>query len=643
MKKIVLICFIVFLGTFLETRAAEPPSIAAELIGFTSMYQGVPVSGSVRFTIENGRFAQTIFPGDFALISNLPAGFSAEPATRISDTVVQIRISGTPLAPALPIILRPPTSIPARNIYGVRPQNVIVTGSLVFGQVHVSASLTPLSATFDLDPAGGLHQDILIHLNTNNRAFVRLEYGTHILNSTDFTRGTGFYANIFRLNRSFLSLLPVGEWEIRFVMSQGGNPVFTINVKDSRIVTPPPVEIGPAPTIPFMPPHPDEAFIFLSGARPVDSLRLNFVNGIARVEPVSQEGVATMNIRVHALDNLAWQNQGTRLEVRTSFVAVRLPIDIMENIRNGREAMEHLRPNEVYFRLTLIDRSNEPVILNTVRGVHPNAQVIGNAVDIRAELVDANTREVFFTVSEFNIHNEIILRYMPRGFYTRPSAVHLRGPRANVEFVPHYTSQNTVSIRSLLPGLHALVHNGGYFNLTNLPPNHIGFPYAYRAATMGIVTSSGNVLGITAPMTRAEFVHLVALAVQLPTHHPATLEFPDVPASAWFANSVMRARGAMLLWQYDYLPFRPNDPITREEMLSMAAAALVWKSTAFDTEGIELSLAFADAASISPNYRAGVQIALNNGLVIDRYLNPLGTATRMEAIMVIIRLIDALE
>ena len=644
MKKIILISFIVFLFLGIKTTATqpEPPEITAELVGFTSMYVSEPVAGSVRFTITNGRFADTIFPEDFT-IRNLPAGFTAENAIRTSNTVVTVRISGTPTSPFSSVTLIRPNSIAARNIHGLNPQSVPVTGDLVFPQVGVSATISPTNVTFDINPSGLLHRDIQINLNPMDRRFVRIEYGNLTLDRDEhYIRDE----NIFRLSRSFLSRLPVGEWGVRFIMSQGANPVVTINVIDSRIVPPPPIEIGPDPVIPDIPIHTDEAFINLSGTRDVDSLTLQFPNGIARLEPVAENGIASIRIRVHAMDNLAWQNPNTRLEIRTPFATIRLPINIIENIRNARAAMENHMPNEVYFRLTLIDRSSEAVITNTLRQVYPNGQVVGNVVDIRAELIDINTGEVFFNAGEFNVHNEIILHYMPRGFYTKPSAVHLLGPRTPVEFVPHYVSQNTVSIRSLLPGIHAVVHNGAYFNLTNLPPEHIGFPYANEAATMGIVNATGQSLGTTAHMTRAEFAHLVALAVQLPTYHPATMTFPDVPSNAWFYNSVMRARSAMFLWHYDNQSFRPNAPITREEMLSMAAAALVWNGTAFDADGVELSLAFLDSASISRNRRPEVQIALNNGLVVGRnltHLSPLEPATRLEAIIVIIRLIYALE
>ena len=74
-------------------------------------------------------------------------------------------------------------------------------------------------------------------------------------------------------------------------------------------------------------------------------------------------------------------------------------------------------------------------------------------------------------------------------------------------------------------------------------------------------------------ITRAEFVSILAKVLKLATYNPAAPDFSDVAQGDWFYGSVEEAVYAGIVKGYGST-FKPDDPITREEMAVILVNAL---------------------------------------------------------------------
>lgn len=163
-------------------------------------------------------------------------------------------------------------------------------------------------------------------------------------------------------------------------------------------------------------------------------------------------------------------------------------------------------------------------------------------------------------------------------------------------------------------------------------------------AARGIV--SGDPAGTFRPngsVTRAEFVKLV-LPLLAGGSGPgvAAERFSDVPADAWYAEAVATATAAGIV-QGAGGKFRPNDPVTREEMAVMLFRAQgIAPDIKLNADAI-LS-AYGDGSKVSSWARLQVAYGVQSGLFKGSggKLNSGATATRAEAATVVLRALDAL-
>jgi len=147
-------------------------------------------------------------------------------------------------------------------------------------------------------------------------------------------------------------------------------------------------------------------------------------------------------------------------------------------------------------------------------------------------------------------------------------------------------------------------------------------------------------------ITRAELakllVGMMALDPQanVPTVAPASPTFVDVSPAAWY-YSVVETASALGFIKGDGGFFRPDDPVTRQEMAVMLGRAL-GKSYPVPA-GTTQALPFADASDISQWAVDGVAAAWYWGLmqgVGGNTFQPLGNATRAQAAAVVLRMLE---
>ena len=132
-----------------------------------------------------------------------------------------------------------------------------------------------------------------------------------------------------------------------------------------------------------------------------------------------------------------------------------------------------------------------------------------------------------------------------------------------------------------------------------------------------------------APLTRAEFVKMLALAEGLLPGDGQT-PFADVPGNAWFAPYVSAAVGAQLVKGLTPTTFGPDQPVTREEAAVLLTRALHLTASvnlhAPDLGDIDAWALPAVEAAVAAGYLHGFP---------DGTFRPVATTTRAEAAVVL--------
>jgi hypothetical protein len=158
---------------------------------------------------------------------------------------------------------------------------------------------------------------------------------------------------------------------------------------------------------------------------------------------------------------------------------------------------------------------------------------------------------------------------------------------------------------------------------------------------------NGQSAGHFAPsqsVSRAEFAAMLvrSLDIQPGTESAGKGSFKDVPVSAWYAESTVAAAQLGLVQGYEDDTFRPNAPITREQMAVMAARALeLLNETAGKVKSASV-VSFKDAESISSWATEAVDLLTASGIMKGQTADsfaPSKNTTRAEAAVILNRLL----
>ncbi|MEK5223769.1 S-layer homology domain-containing protein [Paenibacillus sp. FSL H3-0319] len=131
-------------------------------------------------------------------------------------------------------------------------------------------------------------------------------------------------------------------------------------------------------------------------------------------------------------------------------------------------------------------------------------------------------------------------------------------------------------------------------------------------------------------ITRAEFAALINKSFGYT--NTAEIAYKDVKASNWFYADIAKATAAGYIKGYTDQTFRPNQPLTREEMAAIVSSIL--KLSATDSPA-----AFSDTAVGHQWSKLQINAIAQAGLMSgnDQKFRPLDTATRAEAVSVLDR------
>jgi VCBS repeat-containing protein len=161
-----------------------------------------------------------------------------------------------------------------------------------------------------------------------------------------------------------------------------------------------------------------------------------------------------------------------------------------------------------------------------------------------------------------------------------------------------------------------------------------------------VVTGIGN--GSYEPdrsITRAEFATIVVRALGL-AQSTGESGFGDVSLSDWFNGYVGTATAYGLITGYDSTSYHPNEPITREQAMTILARAMKKTGlgvTLTDSEIASFLAAYTDGCAVSGYAKTSVAACLKTGVINGRSastLSPKGYVTRAEVAVMVQRLLQ---
>jgi hypothetical protein len=169
-----------------------------------------------------------------------------------------------------------------------------------------------------------------------------------------------------------------------------------------------------------------------------------------------------------------------------------------------------------------------------------------------------------------------------------------------------------------------------------------------KMASKGVIRGVGNnEFQPDRNMKRSEFAYLIDNAFGIQIAYFAvpdiTKMFNDVKNEDWYSSALIDLVTAGIV--DDKTAFRPNEPITREEMVHYIVRAFVYKTkTELGTQS-EVASTFSDKDQINKAYLEDVNNAVKMGFIFGKGGNlfmPKGMSTRAEVSVVISRIPDSI-
>ncbi|WP_168122525.1 carbohydrate binding domain-containing protein [Paenibacillus sp. HB172176] len=385
----------------------------------------------------------------------------------------------------------------------------------------------------------------------------------------------------------------------------------------------------------------------------------------ASLSPV--DGKAYLSVSNGNLSRLKEANPNSVIAMMTPFGGYRLPTDLADRIPELTTLLENnsLTANDISFKVTLKDTSEDASTKEAVSTQYPGSKLIGSA-SYTIEILNAKTGAVISEASNFNSSISRLIRLpdtmvsadgseVPYALPDYWAVWKLDDASGELVFIPHKT-EVIDGVRYIVIASHT---NSVYITAENAIAFHDVAadkwytPNVEQAAAKGLVHGIGA--GNYAPevaVTRAQFTQMLVNLLTLPMtgdHIPAQA-YSDVAATSFYYPAVMKARAAGLL---DGLTedkmnessddqaagkLHPNQPITREEMAGMIAAAAAYLKLDGNAETLDLSDVFTDFDSVKADYKDDVRtvysLKIMQGTTLDRF-EPAGITTRAQAATVL--------
>ena len=184
------------------------------------------------------------------------------------------------------------------------------------------------------------------------------------------------------------------------------------------------------------------------------------------------------------------------------------------------------------------------------------------------------------------------------------------------------------------------VNTGVRVNFTDIASRAWAVDSINKLASAGIVNGvSANTFAPDAYSKRADFI--VMLVKTLGLTDAGTDNFTDVESGKYYANALAIAKEAGIASGYSDGTFKPEDTITRQDMMVLVAKALEFTGAELDTSTAVLN-GYSDAAQVADYAKPYVAALLNAGIAngTDTGIAPTALITRAQMSVLVANVYD---
>lgn len=405
-----------------------------------------------------------------------------------------------------------------------------------------------------------------------------------------------------------------------------------------------------SPPMPATPstPTPAKPVIDLNGIK-LDPDTIDTAKPSVTLEVTPRNGSAYVTIPASILTRLEGKNAAFFIEIKAPYGSYRVPVDLASLIPGLKDllATNNLKAEDIGFKINLIDKSGDKAIYAAFANGLPNGSVMGAIVDFGIEIINTKTGKVLGNADKFSM---VITRIIPMlknmtEMPTQWGAFRFNETTKKFEFVPAKKVKIDgvwyVTISSYSNSVYVVADNEVSFADVQ---KHWGKSFIELAAAKGLVEGADGKYNPNKTVTRAEFTAMLVRALGRGNTTGSTTPYDDVKPDAWYFEEVAEAKELGLLDFVKGNSFLPEQPLTREEMASMLAAAIAFEKLPMTMEFVSLD-GYKDIGSVDAAYledvRLMVKLKIMTGVDEDTF-TPKGTTTRAEAATVFIRTLQKL-
>jgi len=363
-------------------------------------------------------------------------------------------------------------------------------------------------------------------------------------------------------------------------------------------------------------------------------------------------GAAYVSIPASLLTVIEGKNASFIIEIKAPYGSYRIPVNLASMIPGLLDwlAGSGLKAEDVSFKITLIDKTGDKDIQAELANDLPEGKVMGAIVDFGIAIINGQTGQVIGTADSFSQALTRVIP-LPMDITDMPEqwgAYRYNETEKTFEFVPANKMQIDgvwyVLIRSYSNSVYLVAENAVSFMDV---AKHWSEPYVRLAAAKGLVYGVGD--GKYNPdqaVTRAEFAAMLVRALGRNASEAvgSAAFYDDVKQDAWYYGEVAAAKELGLLDFVSSGSFKPDQPLTREEMARMLAVAVVLEKLPMKDERVNLDgyrdIGDVNAANLEA-VRTMVKLNIMTG-TSEHTFSPRGETTRAQAATVFIRMLQAL-
>lgn len=383
----------------------------------------------------------------------------------------------------------------------------------------------------------------------------------------------------------------------------------------------------------------------------LDPATIDTAKPFVTLQVTPKDGAAYVSIPASILTNMAGKNATFFIEIKTPYGSYQIPVNLASLIPGLQDLLvkNNLTAKEISFKITLTDQSSDKDIQAAFAGRFPNGRALGAIVDFHMDILNARTGQTIGTADQFSDALTRIIP-MPKNVTSMPEqwgAFRYNEATRKFEFVAAQSEvmdgTRYVMIRSYANSVYAVAANPiGFADMQK----HWSLPFVRLAAAKGLVEGIGG--GKYDPdkaVTRAEFTAMLVRALGRGTSASGSaLPYDDVLTDAWYVDEIAKAKALGLLGFADGTRFKPEQPLNRDEMASMLAAAIKLEKLPMPEKMASLD-GYKDSGSIKPAYlddlRLMATLQIMTGTSASTF-DPAGKTTRAQAAAVFIRTLQTI-